>query len=86
MTRSEQLADAMILVAEADHYMVGLTETVTWDELTEAKDILITQQNSCSESAPYWRTLASNRLARSYGAAAAIRLAAAERAGRKPAR
>ena len=48
MTRPEQLADAMLAIAKANHYMVGLTESVTWSEVCEAQQILITAQNRLS--------------------------------------
>jgi len=44
MTRSQQLADAMLLIAKSDHYMVGLVEPVTADEIDAAEQILITRQ------------------------------------------
>lgn len=39
--RSEQLADAYMRLARANHYMLGITETVTDDELDAAEQILI---------------------------------------------
>lgn len=45
-TRSEQLADAMLAIAKADHYMIGLVETVTWEEAVEAEQVLIKAQNA----------------------------------------
>ena len=44
-TRAEQLADAYEAVARANHYMVGIIETVTDDERDEAEQILIRRQN-----------------------------------------
>lgn len=49
MTRAEQLADAYEAVASADHYMVGIVETVTDDELGDAQQILITRQNALTD-------------------------------------
>ncbi len=46
MTRAERLAEAMLAIAKANHYMVGLVETVTDEELIEAEQILIRHQNS----------------------------------------
>jgi hypothetical protein len=45
-TRPQQLADALYAVAEADHYMVGIVEPVTRDELDDAEQILIARQNA----------------------------------------
>lgn len=45
MTRSEQLANALYAVAKADHYMVGIVEPITKDELDAAEQILIAEQN-----------------------------------------
>lgn len=45
-TRTEQLADAYLTVARVNHYMVGITETVTDDELSGAEQLLITRQNA----------------------------------------
>ncbi len=41
MERNEQLAEAYLKIAQADHYMVGLVEVVTDDELEDARQILI---------------------------------------------
>jgi hypothetical protein len=46
MTRIQQLADAYVLVAKADHYMIGIIETVTADELDSAEQILIHLDNA----------------------------------------
>jgi hypothetical protein len=46
MERPEQLAEALRAVARANHYMVGIVETVTRDELDAAEQILIAQQNA----------------------------------------
>lgn len=54
MTRSEQLADAYEEVAHADHYMVGIVESVTDDERDAAEQILITRQNSCAPDTSAW--------------------------------
>lgn len=45
-TRPEQLAYAMLAIAKVDHYMVGLVETVTWEEASAAEQILIEAQNT----------------------------------------
>jgi hypothetical protein len=45
MTRGEQLADAYVAVAKADHYMVGIVEPVTGEEQDEAEQILIRWEN-----------------------------------------
>lgn len=57
MTRGEQLATAYEAVARVNHYMVGIVETVTDDELAEAEQILITRQNNLPrvDRAPYRR-------------------------------
>ena len=57
MTRSEQLADAYIKLARADHYMIGIIETVTADERDAAEQILITQQNSVANDTQVWAQL-----------------------------
>lgn len=44
--RALQLADAFYSIAYADHYMVGLIEPVTADELDEAEQLLIARQNA----------------------------------------
>ena len=44
--RFEQLADAYEAVAKADHYMVGIVEKVTDDELLDAEQLTITRQNA----------------------------------------
>jgi len=50
--RHEQLADAYLLVSEADHYMVGIVEKVTHDEMDAAEQVLIARQNDM----PSWAT------------------------------
>lgn len=45
-SRGEQLADAYEAVATADHYMVGIVETVSDAELDEAFGILVDRQNA----------------------------------------
>jgi hypothetical protein len=44
MTRSQQLAEAYLLVARCNHYMVGIQGYFTADELDEAEQILIEQE------------------------------------------
>lgn len=44
--RGEQIADAYEAIARANHYMVGLVETVTFDETETARQILIRRQNA----------------------------------------
>lgn len=46
MTRVEQLVEALILVSRADHYMVGIVEPVTLNELEGAKQALIDKENA----------------------------------------
>lgn len=43
--RIAQLADAFLRVARANHYMVGVIETFSDDELDAAEQRLITSQN-----------------------------------------
>jgi hypothetical protein len=45
MERFEQLAQAFYLVAKANHYMVGVTETYTDDELIGAYGRLVDIDN-----------------------------------------
>lgn len=45
-TRTEQLADALIKVATANHYMVGIVEPFTDEELDGAEQLIITQDNA----------------------------------------
>lgn len=56
-TRPEQLADALIAIAATDHYMIGLAEKVTLDELRDAEQILIEIQNSTPTNSRYWSEL-----------------------------
>ena len=46
MERYEQLADAYQAVASANHYMIGIVEPYTDDELDQAKQELIMRQNA----------------------------------------
>jgi hypothetical protein len=46
MTRTEQIADAYLAVARANHYMVTVETNATWEELNAAKQRLIDQQNA----------------------------------------
>lgn len=48
-TRPQQLADALLLIADANHYMVGLVGTFTLEEMEAAKQILITKQNGFAD-------------------------------------
>lgn len=43
--RPTQLAAAYLAVARANHYMVGIVEPVTDDELDAAEQLLITEEN-----------------------------------------
>jgi len=54
MERHEQIAEALILIAKSNHYMVGLKETVTSHELEAAKQILINLQNATPEGTRKW--------------------------------
>lgn len=45
-TREQQLADAYEAVAKANHYMIGIVEQFSDDELEAAKQILIERQNA----------------------------------------
>ena len=45
--RAQDLATAYKAVAEVNHYMVGITEPTTLDELLSAETILIDEQNAC---------------------------------------
>lgn len=46
MKRPEQIADAYEAVARVNHYMVGIVEIVTEDEVDAAEQILISRQNA----------------------------------------
>jgi len=52
--RYEQIAEALILIAKSNHYMVGLKERVTSHELEAAKHILINLQNATPEGTLSW--------------------------------
>lgn len=54
-TRTEDLAEAMLAIARVNHYMVGLVEPVTYDELTGAQQVLIDQQNAQPEGSEVWQ-------------------------------
>lgn len=55
-TREYQLADAYELIAQANHYMVGLVEGVTDDERDEAEQVLVERQNNIPRGRR-WRRL-----------------------------
>jgi hypothetical protein len=55
MTRTEQLADAMLAIAKTNHYMVGLVESVTLAEKQGAEQLLITGQNRHRTHTSTWR-------------------------------
>lgn len=57
MEKDEQLADAYIAVARADHYMVGIVATVTTAERDAAERILISRQNAGKQSGASYRRL-----------------------------
>lgn len=57
MGRATQLADAYEHIARTNHYMVGITETVTPEELDSAEQILITRQNAGKQSGRAYRRL-----------------------------
>ncbi len=44
-------------VATANHYMVGIVESVTADEIDAAEQILIDRQNSIHHESPMWQRL-----------------------------
>lgn len=54
--RCIQLADAYEAVARTNHYMVGVVEKVTFDELCEAEQELIHRQNDLpnDKTLRYW--------------------------------
>jgi hypothetical protein len=55
-SRPEQLADAFEAVCRVNHYMVGIVEPFTSNELEAAEQILITRQNASKQGgAHYWR-------------------------------
>ena len=51
-TTPEQIADAMLHIAKANHYLVGFIPPMglTWGDLKEAEQILITQENSLTHA------------------------------------
>ena len=53
-SRGQQLAEAFAAIAKTDHYMVGLTETITEAELEEAEQLLIQSQNSLEPETTQW--------------------------------
>ncbi len=46
MTRAENLANAIELMAKANHYMLGIVEPITLDEIGDARQLLINRQNT----------------------------------------
>lgn len=55
MTRAEQLANAIVEVTKIDHYMIGIVEKFTYDELHDATQMLIERQNYLVvENSPEW--------------------------------
>lgn len=50
-TRAEQLAEAIFLVAVADHYMVGVRVAFSDEELDQAEALLITEENETDADA-----------------------------------
>lgn len=54
-TRIEQLTDAMLRIAKDNHYMVGLVERVTADELDGAEQALIRLQNDTREGSGLYK-------------------------------
>lgn len=50
MTRHEQLADAFVAVATANHYMVGVVERYTREELDAAYQIVIDRDNTAGNN------------------------------------
>ena len=54
INRGQQLADAFTEIARTNHYMIGLTETITISELEEAEQLLITRQNNVGSSTTMW--------------------------------
>lgn len=57
MERHEQLAEAYIAVARANHYMIGIIEQVTGAELDAAEQVLIAQQNAGPQYGALYRRL-----------------------------
>lgn len=56
-TRAEQLAEAYLEVARVNHYMVGIVEPVTDDELAAAEQLLIGGQNALDRTSEARRYL-----------------------------
>lgn len=54
-TRGEQLANAMCCIAACNHYMVGLVEKVTIDEMNEAEQHIIERQNKARQDGEPWK-------------------------------
>lgn len=54
-TRERQLADAFLSVARVNHYMVGIVEPFTADELDEAEQVLIGAQNALHPDEMEWQ-------------------------------
>ena len=55
--RITDLADAYEAVARVNHYMVGVVETITDDELDGAYSHLITRQNAAHPTSKRYATL-----------------------------
>jgi hypothetical protein len=49
-TRPEQLADAYVALAIANHYMLTVTQTVSLEEYEEAEQILIRRDNDANNA------------------------------------
>jgi hypothetical protein len=61
-TRIEDIAEAYRIIAEVNHYMVGIAHNparapITTEELEEARGWLITLQNLWAEGSPIWKRL-----------------------------
>lgn len=58
-SKYQQLADALILVAKADHYMVGIVDPNQYsiDDWDGAFDILVTAQNRETEGSEDWASI-----------------------------
>lgn len=52
MNLDEQLADAFVAVAHADHYMVGITFDYDDETLLSAEQILIDRDNAANNADP----------------------------------
>lgn len=59
MTRPQDLADAYIALARANHYMLGITtqSPLTLDDFDEAMQILIRIQNNLRSDVPDYAVL-----------------------------